>query len=72
MYPENWAALEVFAALGTQWRTGAAGATGLDYGVLPGVMDLLCVAPDDRRALFADIRVMEGAALKEMTRKRKR
>lgn len=53
-------------AMGTQWRTGACGATGLDYGVLPGVMRLVGVPAKDRQTVFQDIRVMESEALAVM------
>lgn len=59
-------AVKVFAAMGTQWRTGMAGPTGLDYGVLPNVFRLTAVARKDQPDVFDDLRVMEGAALKHM------
>lgn len=71
-YEENWPALLLFSALGTQWRVGMAGATGLDYTVLPAVMDLQDIAPEHRRERFEEIRTMERAALKAMADKRKK
>lgn len=56
----------VFEAMGTQWRVGPSGATGLDYGALPAVMDLLAVPQDQRRQVFADVRVMESEAISVM------
>lgn len=56
----------VFEAMGTQWRTGMSGPTGLDYQVLPMVMGLLEVDQDQHQAIFADVRVMEQAALRTM------
>jgi hypothetical protein len=50
----------------SQWRVGAMGATGLDYAVLPVVFDLVDVPKADRSSVFADIRVMEDAALEYM------
>lgn len=70
VYPENWPAVELFAAMGTQWRTGMAGATGLDYAALPAVMDMLGVDVDERRSRFSELRVMERAALTEMNEQR--
>lgn len=61
IWPENWSAIEVFAAMQTQWRTGMAGATGLDYAALPAVMDLLQI--EDRTQAFKNVRVMEIEAL---------
>jgi len=53
-------------AMGTQWRTGACGVTGLDYAVLPGVMRLIGVPAKDRPTVFQDIRVMESEAIAVM------
>jgi len=60
----------VFNSLSTQWRMGMNGATGLDYAVLPTVMDLLGVPADPRRQIFMDVRVMEQAALGAMAEAR--
>jgi len=65
-WPEHQAALSVFYKLTTQWRTGFAGATGLDYGALPTVFRLAGVPRADWSALFEDIRVMERGALHYM------
>ena len=48
--------------MGTQWRMGMSGISGLDYNCLPWLMTLYGV--DDEASAFSDIRVMEGAALK--------
>lgn len=61
VWPENWDAVEVFGALQTQWRIGMAGPTGLDYAVLPAVMELFEVA--HRADCFAGVQVMETEAL---------
>lgn len=62
----NWPALQVFNAMSTQWRQGFGGPTGLDYGVLPAVMDLAGIEPEQRAEVFADVRVMEREALQAM------
>lgn len=67
VYPENWLAVRVFDAMSSQWRMGMGGPTGLDYAALPVVFDLLHV--EDRPAVFDDLRVLERAALEELTRK---
>ncbi|QZX85896.1 DUF1799 domain-containing protein [Metapseudomonas otitidis] len=69
VFPDNWCAFTVFEALFTQWRTGACGATGLDYTAIPAVLDLLQLSAD-RRQLFSDIRVMEHEALMVMAESR--
>lgn len=58
--------VEVMVAMGTQWRSGMSGLTGLDYASLPVVLRLLGVARAQWRDLFADIRIMEKAVLDEL------
>jgi hypothetical protein len=50
----------------TQWRTSAAGATGLDYGPLFSLMDRLGHTGQAWFDLFDDIRILESAALGTM------
>ena len=69
LWPENVLPKDVFEAMGSQWRIGFAGPTGLDYGALTGVMRILRVPPDDEIDVFDAVRVMEGAALTMMNRK---
>ena len=70
VWPDNWKAFLVMDSMGTQWRTGACGATGLDYGVLPNVMKLVGVSAKDRPGVFQDIRVMESEAIAVMAQAR--
>lgn len=58
--------LNVFNSLATQWRLGIKGPSGIDYSVLPVVMDLHNINQQDRTQLFADLQVMESAALEQM------
>lgn len=64
VWRDNWPAFLVFEAMSTQWRDGVNGRTGLDYSVLPAVMDMVGIQADRRGAVFEDVRVMEGAALR--------
>lgn len=66
VWPDNLQAVNVFIAMRTQWRTGMAGPTGLDYGALPAVMRLCGVPAAQRLEVFEGLRVMEGAALAVM------
>ncbi len=66
VWPEHWAALELFTCLLTQWRSGFNGATGLDYAVLPVVFELQGVEKDQQRARFDELQIMERAALEAM------
>ena len=70
VWPDNWPSFLVMDAMGTQWRTGACGATGLDYGVLPNVMKFVGIPAKDRSRVFQDIRVMESEAIAVMTEAR--
>lgn len=71
VWPENWLAIDLFCTLGTQWRVGMSGPTGLDYTAA-----LACIAalhddlpPAERTDLFRDLRAMEAAALSELAKK---
>ncbi|OFJ47656.1 hypothetical protein BA896_000165 [Janthinobacterium lividum] len=63
IWPDNVAAFEIFSFLGTQWRIGMSGATGLDYNVVYRKMDRLLLTPEEYDALERDIQIMESAAL---------
>lgn len=63
VWPDNWRAVEVFAAMATQWRVAPSGNRyGLDYTALPAVCDLMRV-DGDRTELFGSLRVMESEIL---------
>lgn len=64
--PDVWDSYRLFRAMSTQWRTGMAGATGMDYAALPVTGDLLGMTPEEIRIAFEDVRVMEGEALTAM------
>lgn len=66
IWPDVLPAYELFSHLGTQWRVGAGGATGLDYNVLYHKMGRMGLSAEQFESLEADIQVMEGEALKAM------
>lgn len=66
VFPDVARAVDAFDALGTQWRTGFAGFTGLDYSAVEPTLRLLGVERSEWKQLFEDIRVMEAAALAQM------
>lgn len=66
VYPENYASVEVFNAMQTQWRADMGAIIGLDYSALPMVMRLYGVPVAKRRKVFDDVRVMEHAAIRWM------
>ena len=71
---EVWAdvmpSVDVFIAMTTQWRVGAAGPVGLDYAALPEVWRRLKVPPGERDRVFDDLRLMEAEALTVMGERR--
>lgn len=70
VWPENWQAVEVFCAMGTQWNKGVNGAgTGLRYEALPVVEQRLGIARAQRAAVFQGVRIMERIALDLMSRR---
>ena len=69
IWPDNWDSVTVFADLATQWRVGLAGPTGLDYGVIPGVLRLRRIPRASWAQVFDDVRVMELEALTAMGEK---
>ena len=69
IWPDNWDSVTTFADLATQWRSGFAGPTGLDYGVILGVLRLRRVPRAQWAQLFDDVRVMEAEALAVMGEK---
>lgn len=66
IWPDNWPAFLLFNALGTQWRTGPGGATGLDYSVVREVAILIGIKKRQIPELFPDLQVMEAEALAVM------
>ncbi|WP_223538806.1 DUF1799 domain-containing protein [Pseudomonas sp. BF-R-12] len=70
VWPINWPAFKVFEAMTTQWRTGACGATGLDYSTIRSVAGFLGLTRAQVADIFPDIRVMEAEALRVMADQR--
>ena len=70
IWPDNLAAVNVFIAMTTQWRSNMGGPTGLDYGALPVVMRLAGVPLAERAGVFESIRILEDAALEAMRTKK--
>lgn len=67
VWPENWTPFEVFAEMGTQWRIGANGPTGLDYNVAFRLMDLQGFKNKKQLEVVRALRIMESAAIKQMS-----
>lgn len=66
VWPENWTAWSLFDALQTQWRVGAGGVVGLDYGVLADELRAREIPHEDHEQLRSEVRILEAAALQEI------
>ncbi|WP_390899041.1 DUF1799 domain-containing protein [Pseudomonas soli] len=66
VWPDAWAAVRVFEALGTQWRLGQGGPSGLDYTAIPSVASMLGIRRRELTEIFPDLRIMEHEALAVM------
>jgi hypothetical protein len=69
VWPDNLLAVSVFIAMGTQWRIGMGGVTGLDYNALPVVMRSLGVPRNSKATVFDEIQILEDSALSKMHEK---
>ena len=72
MWPEHADAYITFVNVTTQWQiAGMGGPVGLNYASVLPVLDRMHRAKtdDERDAIFADLQVIERAALEEMGRK---
>lgn len=63
VWPDAWPAFRVFEALGTQWRLGQGGPSGLDYTAIPAVASMLGIKRRELTEIFPDLRIMEHEAL---------
>lgn len=71
VWPENWRSWCLYAEMSGQWRRASSGLGGsvpvaLDYTPLFMRMERMSLSDEEFNALFADIRVIEAAALEEM------
>lgn len=71
VWEENWPAVMFFSRLGTQWRTGMGGPSGLDYTAVLALLRTLRLPRAEADALFDDVQTMERAALQEMAEQAK-
>jgi uncharacterized protein DUF1799 len=69
LWPENWAPIQLFTTISTQWRTGAAGAIGLDYNIVFHELDRKGLSGQDYEEMMHAIRDIEEAALQVLHEK---
>lgn len=70
VWPCNWPALRLFSSMRTQWRAGVNGAIGLDYSSIHDVAGFLGIKKKKLAAIFPDLQVLEGEALRVMAEER--
>lgn len=69
-WPEHAQAVQMFCRVGTQWRIGMNGPTGLDYPALYPLMDRLNLSDSNWDWLLLDIQEMESSALQTISENR--
>ncbi|CAG9184289.1 DUF1799 domain-containing protein [Cupriavidus respiraculi] len=67
VWPDTDLSVSLFGQISTQWRMGMNGPVGLDYGVLEFVLKLRRVPRSQWPRVFDDVRLMEHAAMQEIT-----
>lgn len=70
VWPDNWQAVVLFSEMGTQWRIGFSGPTGLDYGCVYARLDRLGLPQETWEQTYDDVRILESAALEQMSKDR--
>lgn len=66
VWPDAWPAFCLFEAMGTQWRLGNGGPSGLDYASIPDTAKMIGLKRRELSEAFHDLRVMESEALAVM------
>jgi len=67
VWPDVWPAFSLFEALGTQWRLGQGGPSGLDYTAISVVASMIGIKRCELTNIFPDLRIMEHEALAMMS-----
>ncbi|WP_235511572.1 DUF1799 domain-containing protein [Acidovorax sp. Root568] len=70
VWPENWPAFDLFQRLRTQWFVGFGGPTGLRYEAVYPSLDRMGLSTTEWGLMFADLQVMEAAALEQFSENR--
>jgi hypothetical protein len=70
VWPDNWQAVNLFSRLGTQWRVGFSGPTGLDYMAVWTLIDRQRLDAEAADEMFDCVQVMERAAMDVMNENR--
>lgn len=72
IWGEHETSFQIFNKMSTQWRVGMNGPTGMDYGLLPEILNGMGITkPKARLGIIEELGVMENSALKTMTEGKK-
>lgn len=72
LWPEHQEVLGLFVASRTQWRTGFAGAIGMDYAGIEALNRMRRLVPRQRLPeVMAELQVLEAETLAEWSRQRR-
>ncbi|MDG2524649.1 DUF1799 domain-containing protein [Stenotrophomonas sp. HITSZ_GD] len=66
LWPENHRAVDLFRRISNQWRCGAGGPIGLDYGVVFNEMAHAGITGQERDEVMGALAVIEAAALRAL------
>ena len=66
VWPENMEVVRLFSLLGTQWRVGRSGPSGLDYTAVKSVLEMNGIKRKKQAEMLDLIGVMEKEALSVM------
>lgn len=66
LWPENQRAVDLFRRVSNQWRCGAGGPIGLDYGVVFNEMAHAGITGEERDEVMDALAVIETAAMKHI------
>ena len=66
VWPENMEVVRLFSMLGTQWRIGMSGPSGLDYTAVKSVLEMNGIKRKKQAEMLDLIGVMEKEALSVM------
>lgn len=70
IWPDNWATVQAWASLSTQWRLGPSGQlVGLDYAAIMPVLELIGIERAEWSMVFGGLRQMEHEVLSEVQRR---
>ncbi len=69
IWGEHETSFQIFQKFSRQWRVGMNGPTGMDYGLLPEILNgMRIIKPKARLRIIEELQTMENSALDTMTK----